>query len=156
MHSLTGGNYLRNMENMNSKICCDPKKLRRPVQLLKALAHPVRLYLVMELARGEKCVNELTGQACCDISTVSRHLSQLKNAGIVEDDKRGLQVFYRLRAPCILDFISCLGNVPLGHTDLTDSATADLLNDACRISAFQSNHPPAKPRHSASKKPMPA
>jgi len=140
------------MENMNAKTCCDPKKLRRPVQILKALAHPVRLYLVMELARGEKCVNELTGQACCDISTVSRHLSQLRNAGIVEDDKRGLQVFYRLRSPCILDFIACLGNVPLSHTDLTDSITADLLNDACRISASQANQPLAKSRHGANKK----
>lgn len=140
------------MENMNAKTCCDPKKLRRPVQILKALAHPVRLYLVMELAHGEKCVNELTGQACCDISTVSRHLSQLRNAGIVDDDKRGLQVFYRLRAPCLLDFISCLGNVPLGHTDLTDSETADLLSDACRISASQLDQAPAKPRHGATSK----
>ncbi len=140
------------MENMNSKPCCDPKKLRRPVQILKALAHPVRLYLVMELAHGEKCVNELTGQACCDISTVSRHLSQLRNAGIVDDEKRGLQVFYRLRAPCLLDFISCLGNVPLGHTDLTDSETADLLNDACRISAARQNQAPAKQRRGASSK----
>jgi len=145
------------MENMNLKPCCDPKDLRRPVQILKALAHPVRLYLVMELARGEKCVNELTCQAaCCEISTVSRHLSQLRNAGIVEDDKRGLQVFYRLRAPCILDFLSCLGNVPLGHTDLTDGKTADLLNDVCRISASQLNQPPEKPRHSMRKKAMTA
>ncbi|MBP7635734.1 winged helix-turn-helix transcriptional regulator [Candidatus Ozemobacteraceae bacterium] len=120
---------------MKHDACCDPRKLRRPVQILKALAHPVRLYLVMELARGEKCVCELTDQVCCDVSTVSRHLSQLKNAGIVEDDKRGLQVFYRLRAPCIIEFISCLGQVPLGHSDLTDAASAAVMNEMCGISA---------------------
>mgnify|MGYP003823120479 FL=1 len=117
---------------MKKDACCDPRKLRRPVQVLKALAHPVRLYLVMELARGEKCVCELTDQVCCDMSTVSRHLSQLRNAGIVEDDKRGLQVFYRLRAPCIIEFISCLGNVPLGHSDLTDDVSAAAVKAMCR------------------------
>lgn len=41
-------------------------------------------------------------------STVSRHLAVLKAAGIVEDDKRGLQVFYRLTLPCVSTFIECL------------------------------------------------
>ena len=40
-----------------------------------------------------------------------KHLSVLKNAGIVEDDKRGLQVFYRLRVPCIMNFFGCVENV---------------------------------------------
>jgi len=41
------------------------------------------------------------------MSTVSRHLSVLKNAGIVQDEKRGNQVFYRLRVRCILGFFDC-------------------------------------------------
>ena len=46
-----------------------------------------------------------------DISTVSKHLSVLKQAGIVEDEKRGLQVWYSLRVPCILNFFGCVEEV---------------------------------------------
>jgi ArsR family transcriptional regulator len=76
-------------------------------QIVKALAHPTRLFLVDELSRGERCVCELTAMVSADISTVSKHLAVLKNMGIVEDDKRGLQVFYRLKTPCVLNFFSC-------------------------------------------------
>ena len=79
--------------------------------IAKALAHPTRLYIVNELAQGERCVCELCAGIDADISTVSKHLSVLKNAGIVTDDKRGLQVFYRLRCPCILNFFGCVENV---------------------------------------------
>ena len=77
-------------------------------RILKALAHPSRLMMVDELSRGERCVCELTALVGSDISTVSKHLSLLKSAGIVEREKRGLQVFYRLHAPCVLDFFGCL------------------------------------------------
>ena len=79
--------------------------------IVKALAHPTRLFIVNELSKGERCVCELREEIGADISTVSKHLSVLKNAGIVEDDKRGLQVFYRLRVPCILNFFGCVENV---------------------------------------------
>ncbi len=80
-------------------------------QILKALAHPVRLFLVEELAKGERCVCDLTELVGVDTSTVSRHLSQLKAAGIVRDDKRGLQVFYDLRVPCVLSLFGCIETV---------------------------------------------
>lgn len=76
--------------------------------VVKALAHPSRLLIVDELAKGERCVCELTELVGADISTVSKHLSVLKRAGILLDDKRGLQVFYRLRCPCILRFFDCI------------------------------------------------
>jgi ArsR family transcriptional regulator len=80
-------------------------------EIVKALAHPTRLFIVQELSKGERCVCELRKEIGADISTVSKHLSVLKNAGLVEDDKRGLQVFYRLRCPCILSFFNCIENV---------------------------------------------
>ena len=80
-------------------------------EIVKALAHPTRLFIVNELSKGERCVCELREKIGADLSTVSKHLSVLKNAGIVEDDKRGLQVFYRLRVPCILNFFGCVENV---------------------------------------------
>ena len=77
-------------------------------KVMKALAHPTRLFIVDELSRGERCVCNLTEKIGADVSTVSKHLSVLKGAGIVIDDKRGVQVFYRLRVPCILNFFGCV------------------------------------------------
>lgn len=79
--------------------------------VIKALAHPTRLFIVDQLSQGEHCVCELTEMIGADVSTVSKHLSVLKSAGIVEDDKRGLQVWYRLRVPCVLNFFSCVEKV---------------------------------------------
>lgn len=78
-------------------------------RIVKALAHPTRLFIVDELAKaGERCVCELTEMVGADMSTVSRHLASLKGAGIVEDEKRGAQVYYRLRVKCILNFFGCV------------------------------------------------
>jgi len=80
-------------------------------RIIKALAHPSRLLIVDVLSKGERCVCELRDIIGADMSTVSKHLSVLKDAGIVEDDKRGLKVFYRLRVPCILNFFGCIEDV---------------------------------------------
>ena len=77
-------------------------------KILKALAHPSRLFMVDVLSRGEHCVCELREMVGGDVSTVSKHLGVLRNAGIVMDEKRGLQVFYRLRIPCVLGFLTCV------------------------------------------------
>ena len=80
-------------------------------RVIKAMAHPTRLFMVDELSRGERCVCELTEMVGADTSTVSKHLALLKNAGIVADEKRGSQVFYSLRTPCVLRFLSCIESV---------------------------------------------
>ena len=80
-------------------------------RIVKALAHPTRLFIVDELAKGERCVNDLTEMVGADMSTVSKHLSVLKSVGVIADEKRGLQVFYRLRTPCIMRFFGCIETV---------------------------------------------
>jgi len=85
-------------------------------RVMKALAHPSRLFIVDELSRGERCVCDLTEMVGADVSTVSKHLAVLKAAGVVIDDRRGQQVFYRLRVPCILNFFGCVEAV-LEETD---------------------------------------
>ena len=80
-------------------------------RIMKALGHPTRLYMVEELSRGERCVCELTEMVSADTSTVSKHLSLLREAGIVDYEKRGTQMYYHLAAPCVLDFFSCLENM---------------------------------------------
>lgn len=83
----------------------------RRAKIIKALAHPSRLYIVDELSRGERCVCELTKLVGADISTVSKHLSVLRSAGIVRDEKRANLVYYSLRVPCVLRFFDCIGAV---------------------------------------------
>jgi len=87
-------------------------KYEARAKVIKALAHPARLVIVDELAeQGERCVCDLTELVGTDMSTVSRHLSQLKHAGIVEDEKRGTMVFYRLRVKCLTSFFRCVESV---------------------------------------------
>ncbi len=86
-------------------------RFKSQARVLKALAHPTRLFIIEELSRGERCVCELTEMIGVEMPTVSRHLSLLKNVGIIEDEKRGTQVFYRLMAPCVMKFLGCLGGV---------------------------------------------
>lgn len=77
-------------------------------RVIKALGHPTRLIIIDELSRGERCVRDLRELVGADLSTVSRHLALLRGAGLVVDDRRGAQVFYRLRVPCILNFFGCV------------------------------------------------
>ena len=86
-------------------------KYQLRAKIIKAMAHPTRLYVVDALSKGERCVCDLTEMIGADISTVSKHLSVLKNAGIISDDKRGAMVYYSLRVPCILNFFSCVESV---------------------------------------------
>jgi len=90
-------------------------KYKNQALIIKALAHPTRLFIVDELSRGERNVRELTDMIGVEMPTVSRHLSVLRDAGILADDKRGLQVFYRLRVPCVLNFFQCVEAVQRGE-----------------------------------------
>jgi len=80
-------------------------------RVLKALGHPTRLLIAEELGQGERCVCEFVDMAGVDYSTISRHLTVMKQAGLVEDEKRGKQVFYKLRVPCVLNFMECVEEV---------------------------------------------
>lgn len=86
-------------------------------KILKAMAHPSRLLIIEELHKQERCVNELTERVGADMSTVSKHLSVLKNAGLVTDEKRANCIYYALRCSCILDFIGCVEDVLAARAD---------------------------------------
>lgn len=85
--------------------------------IIKALAHPSRLLIIDELKIQDRCVGELTEMIGADTSTVSKHLSVLKNSGIVSDTKKGTTVYYTLLCPCILDFIGCIEDVIESNTN---------------------------------------
>jgi ArsR family transcriptional regulator len=77
-------------------------------RVLAALSNPARLRMVVSLAGGEKCVCEMADEVGLDMSTTSRHLVQLRQAGLVVDDRRGNMVFYALKATCLPSFLDCL------------------------------------------------
>ena len=60
------------------------------------------------LSRGERCVCDLAALVGAEMPTVSRQLSVLMNAGIVDDDKWCQHVFYRLVTPCVMNFFECV------------------------------------------------
>ncbi len=86
----------------------DPNCCKEEAQLFKALGHPTRLWIVAQLASGERCVCEFVEAVGVDFSTISKHLVVLKKAGIIQCDKRGKSVFYSLTCPCILSMIKCV------------------------------------------------
>jgi DNA-binding transcriptional ArsR family regulator len=88
-----------------------PEHYRHQAQVLKALAHPTRLFITDLLSKGPMCVCDITARVGADVSTVSRHLSVMKAAGIVADHKEGLQVHYHLKTPCVTKFFSCARDV---------------------------------------------
>jgi DNA-binding transcriptional ArsR family regulator len=98
--------------------CSTPSRKPRPLpdktwfvdraRVLAALSNPARLRMVVSLADGEKCVCDLAAEVGLDMSTTSRHLVQLRQAGILADDRRGNMVFYSLKATCLPSFLDCL------------------------------------------------
>ncbi|HUT24618.1 MAG TPA: metalloregulator ArsR/SmtB family transcription factor [Sumerlaeia bacterium] len=92
------------------------RRLEARADVIKAMAHPTRLFIVEELACGERCVSELTELIGSDMSTISRHLQVLVHAGILGSERRGNHLLYSLRTPCVLNFFSCVEEV-LGIAD---------------------------------------
>jgi DNA-binding transcriptional ArsR family regulator len=88
-----------------------PDVYRRQAEILKALAHPTRLFITDLLVKKPLCVCDITARVGADVSTVSKHLSVMKAAGIVQDHKEGLQVHYHLKTPCVTKFLSCACDV---------------------------------------------
>jgi len=84
---------------------------KQQARILRALANETRLMLIDRLSKGECRVGELVRMAGVDQSTVSKHLAVLRNVGVVDDERRGNAVFYRLITPCVMDFFACSSRV---------------------------------------------
>ncbi len=85
-----------------------PTDFRKAADVFKALGNPNRLLIVDALGKGEKCVADLTELVGLDMSTVSNHLAVLRNVGLLVDERRGTQIFYTLKNPCVLKIYRCL------------------------------------------------
>ncbi|MGL4740694.1 MAG: ArsR/SmtB family transcription factor [Sarcina sp.] len=87
----------------------DPKHYEELAELLKAIAHPVRLCIVRGLSQSEGC-NVTYMQECLNIpqSTLSQHLAKLKSAKIIEGERRGLEIIYRIKNEMIKEVIDVM------------------------------------------------
>ncbi len=83
----------------------------KQAEVAKAIAHPLRIAVVNFLKDGEQCVCDIAEHIGSERSNVSRHLSVMVNAGLLEYRKEGLKVIYRLKCACIVDFFSCVSRV---------------------------------------------
>ena len=80
----------------------------KQAEIAKAISHPLRIAVVDFLKDGQQCVCDIAEHVASERSNVSRHLSLMVTAGILESHKDGLKVMYKLKTPCILDFFSCI------------------------------------------------
>jgi ArsR family transcriptional regulator, arsenate/arsenite/antimonite-responsive transcriptional repressor len=102
--------------------CCSPltrqplsaEAAERITPLVKAIADPVRLRLlslVASHADGEACVCDLTDAFDLSQPTISPHLKVLHGAGLIDRDKRGVWVYYRINPAALSDLATLLGGV---------------------------------------------
>ena len=83
----------------------------RQAEIAKAMAHPLRIAIINFLKDGEQCVCDIAEHVGSERSNVSRHLSVMTSAGLLEYRKDGLKVIYKLKCTCIVDFFSCVTSV---------------------------------------------
>jgi len=87
------------------------KLLEMKAEIFQAIGHPVRLAIVQLLGSGEMCVCDIAQNVGTERSNCSRHLSVMLKAGVLAVRKEGLKMIYSLKAPCVLNFLSCVDSV---------------------------------------------
>lgn len=87
------------------------ERYKDQARILKALANETRLKIVDRLGKGECHVGALVKEIGVDQSTVSKHLGILRSVGVVDDQRQGNTVIYRLVTACVINFLSCASQV---------------------------------------------
>jgi len=80
-------------------------------KIFKALGHPVRLKIVKKIIPKEQCVCEFVNDIEFSQSNLSQHLKILKEAGILESEKRGMNVFYSLKNSKVAELINIMEDI---------------------------------------------
>lgn len=109
----------------------ETRALGRIAGVFKALGHPTRLWIAKRLESGACCVGDIAAGTSEGVSTISQHLTILKQAGVVESDKQGKKVFYSLRYPCLPWLIRCM-EAREGHLSTDPHETRELLSAQLR------------------------
>ena len=82
-----------------------PTSLKRQARIFRALGHESRLMILSLLIDGECCVCDLADATGLDQSTVSKHLALLAGNDLVDSERRGHHVYYRVTAPWAVDLL---------------------------------------------------
>lgn len=85
--------------------------IRDAAQGLRAIAHELRLAVLCHLLDGPMCVNELIEATGTSQSNLSQHLSKMRLMGIITNEKRGQQVYYRITKPEFLNLVHALQTI---------------------------------------------
>lgn len=85
-------------------VCCELPVVKESwaedrAALMKALADPTRLTMIASLSKADApiCICDFTAGLGLSQPTISHHMAKLKDAGLVESEKRGIWIYYRLR-----------------------------------------------------------
>jgi len=100
---------------------------RLKADVLAAAGHPLRLAIIEFLKGGERCVCDIAAHVDAERSNVSRHLAVLLRVGLVDCRKEGLRIYYSLKTPCILNFLTCVTRI-LRHRVKADRAVLRKLS----------------------------
>jgi len=101
----------------------------------KALANPHRLELLDLLAQSERSVEELAKEAALSLANASAHLQVLRQARLVEAEKRGLNVVYRLSAPEVFQLWRTLRDVGSARLAEIDRLVESYFTDRDELEA---------------------
>ena len=86
----------------------DARKNERKAEILKGLAHPVRITIAEMLEKNELYACEVADNFSLDRTTVSKHLSLMTRLGILELRRDGQNIFYSLKMTCLLSVLRCV------------------------------------------------
>src|SRR5919198_5567936 len=101
----------------------------------KALANPHRLELLDLLGQGERSVDELAQEIEQSLANTSAHLQVLRQAHLVDSDKRGLNVVYRLAAPQVFELWRTLRDLGTARLAEVDRLVETFLTDRASLEA---------------------
>lgn len=104
-------------------------------QVAKALSHPHKLELLELLAQRERSVEALAKVAGISVANTSRHLQQLRRAGLVESRKEGLYVFYRVAGDDVIDLLGSLRRTGERHIGEVNRVVMGYFNDRDSLEA---------------------
>lgn len=95
-------------EKTERDLMIDQGRIERAAEILKTVAHPLRLRIVEFLESGEKSVNELRDLLGVTQPLTSQHLTQMRMRGVLGSRREGTLVYYSIANPDVVKVIHCI------------------------------------------------
>ena len=98
------------MARTESPPLLDLDALHEAAECLRTLAHPQRLRMVQMLLQGEYTVGELADACAIQSHQASEHLRLMRDRGLLDFDRRGRRIYYRIVEPGLAKIMACIEN----------------------------------------------